>query len=55
MDEVFVPFPTHHQFCCLLSHLLMFLAAYIANNMDPDQTAPFSLIRVHIVCFHEQI
>ena len=30
--------------------------AYIANNMNPDQTAPLSsLIRIHIVCFQENI
>ena len=28
------------------------LVAYIANNMDLDQTA---LIRVHSVCFHDKI
>ena len=40
--------------CHLLSYLFIFFkVAYIANNMDPDQTAP-SLIRVHIVCFHEK-
>ena len=29
----------------------------IANNMEPDQTAPAgsSLIRVHSVCFHDKI
>ena len=37
--------------------LLMSLVAYIANNMDPDQSAPIgnSLIRAHsvwIVCFY---
>ena len=33
-------FPTSRKFC-LLSRLCMFLdrTAYIANNMDPDQTA----------------
>ena len=34
------------------------LEAYITNNMEPDQTAPFgegsSLIRVHNVRFHGQ-
>ena len=32
------------------------LETYIANNMDPDQTAPFrsSLIRAHSVCFHDK-
>ena len=36
---------------CLCSPLI-----YIANNMNPDQTAPgSSLIRVCIVCFHEKI
>ena len=37
----------------LLSDLLIFIA-YIANNMNPDQTAPLrsSLIRVHGVCMH---
>ena len=32
--------------------------AYIANNMDPDQTAPgagSSLIRAHSVCLHDKI
>ena len=36
----FNPFPASHDFCRLHSLLLMFLGAYIANNMDPDQTAP---------------
>ena len=40
LKEVFIPFPASHHFCCLLSHLLMFLGAYIANSIDPDQTAP---------------
>ena len=34
------------------------MRTYIANNMDPDQTAPClgrSLIRVHSVCFHDEI
>ena len=40
--------------CHLLSYLFKFFkVAYIANNMDPDQTAR-SLIRFHIVCFHEK-
>ena len=53
-------YPAWSQFCHLLSHLFMFSSvlssvhvAYIANIMDPDQTALWSsLIRVHIVCFH---
>ena len=37
--------PASHDFCRLLSHLLMFLnvaASYIANNMYQDQTAPLA-------------
>ena len=37
-------FPTIHNNCCLLSHLLCTLVAYIANNMDPDQTAPLGAV-----------
>ena len=29
-----------HYNCRLLSHLLMYFIASIANNMNPDQTAP---------------
>ena len=34
-----------------------YVLAYIANNMDPGQTAPFwsSLIRVYSVCFLAEI
>ena len=40
------PIFASHDNCRLTSHLLMFFDSYIiANNMDPDQTAP-SLIRV---------
>ena len=41
--------------CC--SSLLMFLGSLLCRQYDPDQTAPLgsSLIRVHIVCFHEKI
>ena len=35
----FNPFPAIHGSCLLLSHLFVTLVAYIANNMDPDQTA----------------
>ena len=32
--------PTSHDFCHLLPHQLIFSGnLYIANNMDPDQTA----------------
>ena len=30
------PYPAFHDNCHLLSHLLMYFATYIANNMDPD-------------------
>ena len=33
-------FPAIHDKYHLLFHLLITLIAYIANNMDPDQTAP---------------
>ena len=34
-----------------------FLVAFIANNMDPDQKAPFrsNLICVHIGHFHDKV
>ena len=33
-------FPAIPDKCCLISHLIVFLGSlYIANNMDPDQTA----------------
>ena len=38
------PFPAIHNNCHLLSLLLMYFEAYIANNMDQDQTAPLGLI-----------
>ena len=36
------PFPAIHDNCCLLRHLLFAFEACIANNMNPDRTAPKS-------------
>ena len=38
----FDPFPAFHDKCHLHTHLLMYMVAYIANNMDQDQTALIS-------------
>ena len=38
--QILTLFPAIQHKCRLLSHLLIYLAAYIANNMNPDQTAP---------------
>ena len=48
------PFPAIHKFVVYFIICLCSLVSYIANNMNPDQTAPLgsSLIRVHSVCFH---
>ena len=37
-------------FTAIVVRSLYFLDAYIANNLDQDQT----LIRAHMVCFHDQ-
>ena len=37
--------------CCLLYHLLIFLVAYIANIMDPDQTAPLGAVWSGFILF----
>ena len=49
--------PLVTTFVVCSSSLLLLLGNLSTNNMDPDHTAPLgsSLIRVHIVCFHEKI
>ena len=37
------PFPAFHDNCHLLC-LRMYFGDYIANNMDPDQTAPLRAV-----------
>ena len=38
------PFPASLENCRLLSHLHSTLIAFIANNMNPDQTAPLGAV-----------
>ena len=47
-------FPHSQQPLSALSSAYLLWFPFVANNMDPDQTAPCrsSLIRVHSVCFH---
>ena len=49
-------FPTSHNFCCLLSHLFMFLVSLYCKHYGPrsDCSPGSSLIRVHSVCFHDK-
>ena len=47
----FYSFPASYDFC----RLLMFLIAYIANNMDPDQTAPFGAVWSGFIVFASMI
>ena len=42
--ETINPYPTIHEFCRLLIHLLVFGIAYTANTMDPDQTSPLGAV-----------
>ena len=50
-------FPASHNFCCLLSHLLMFLGSLYSKQYGPrsDCSQGSSLIRIHSVCFHDNI
>ena len=41
------------QLLSALSSAYVILMAFIANNMDPDQTAPLG--RAHSVSFHDKI
>ena len=48
--------PNHENYQ-LHSHLMIFFGSlyiYIANNMDPDQTAKSSLTLMRSVCFHDE-
>ena len=36
-----IPFPISHDLSSAISSAYVLLVAYIANNMDPDQTAPW--------------
>ena len=49
----FKPFPASHEFCYLLSHLLMSLCSLYCKQYGPRSREQSN--QLHSVCFHDKI